>query len=146
MKENRIRSYTYEMVTQETSLDVFGHMNHAQYLRILEEARWDLLSKNGYGLDVIQKTQKGPVILEEHALFKKELFSRQKICVETQWIEYPKLVGRLSQKIFNEARDLCLEAEIVVGFFDLKERKLLPPTEAWLSAIELPTYPFYRAS
>ena len=44
------RVHDYQLVIREQHLDTFGHVNNAKYLEILEEARWDLITGNGYGL------------------------------------------------------------------------------------------------
>jgi acyl-CoA thioester hydrolase len=48
--------HTYPLTIKETYLDTFGHVNNAMYLALLEEARWDLITTNGYGLKIIQVT------------------------------------------------------------------------------------------
>lgn len=61
------------MTILEGHLDTFGHVNNASYLEILEEARWDLITRNGYGLDAVRRLGIGPVVLEAHLRFVREL-------------------------------------------------------------------------
>ena len=61
----------YPVLIKEGHLDTFGHVNNAVYLALLEEARWDLLTQNNYGLDKIVATQIGPTILEIKINFLK---------------------------------------------------------------------------
>ena len=56
--------HLYDLVIHERHLDTFGHVNNATYLDLLEEARWDLITRNGFGLDEIKRLQLGPTILE----------------------------------------------------------------------------------
>lgn len=42
--------HEYPVVIREDQLDTFGHVNNAAHLDILEEARWDIITRNGYGL------------------------------------------------------------------------------------------------
>ena len=126
--------FTYPLVIKESYLDFLGHVNNAMYLTLLEEARWDLVTKNGYGLKKIQETGLSPVILEIKLSFFKELRLREEVIIETQLISYEKMVGKLLQKIVR-AGEICCTAEFTMGLFDLKERKLVPPTKEWLSAI-----------
>ncbi len=71
-------THHFEFIVQEIDLDTFGHVNHANYLRIFEQARWDWISNRGFGLDVIREKQIGPTILEVTAQYKREIKERQK--------------------------------------------------------------------
>lgn len=126
--------FSYPFIIKEIYLDTFGHVNNAMYLTLLEEARWDLLTKNGYGLSTIRETGQGPTILEIKLSFLKELRVREHVSIETQLISYEKKIGKLSQKIMRDG-EVCCEAEFVIGLFDLKTRKLILPTPAWLHAV-----------
>lgn len=134
MAQQMLKSF-YEMLVLETHVDLLGHMNNATYLQILEEARWDLITRNGYGLPELVKQQKAPVILSVNLEFKKELRLREKIKIETQMLEYPSKVGKLRQVILKEDGSVSAEATMAFGLFDLKNRKLIDPTPEWLKAI-----------
>lgn len=127
--------FVYPLLIKEQHLDTFGHVNNATYLEILEEARWDFLTKANVGLDVIQKLGMGPVVLECQIKFLKELRLRQLITIETQIVSYEQKIGVMKQEIYNEERELCCESYFTFGLFDLKTRKLLSPPDNWLKAI-----------
>lgn len=128
-------THSYTLTILEGHLDTFGHVNHAIYLELLEEARWDLITNNGYGLKDIQKTGQGPVILEAKIEYKRELLLRQKIRIQTELLSYNKKIAVLQQCMYNEADLLCARAEIKFGLFDTKRRKIISPTPIWLKAI-----------
>ena len=65
--------FTYPIIIKETYLDVYGHVNNATYLTLLEEARWEFITKNGYGLKKILEIGYGPVVLEVMMRYLKEL-------------------------------------------------------------------------
>ena len=71
MIENTV--FEYDLLIQEFHLDSFGHVNNAIYVELYEEARWDFITKSGFGLDYIQLHQKGPVILDLKVRFRREL-------------------------------------------------------------------------
>jgi thioesterase-3 len=127
-------THRYTTFIKEAYLDSFGHMNNAMYLTLLEEARWDLINRGGYGLEAIRAKGIGPTILEIHLRFLKELRLRDEITIETHLASYERKIGIISQKIFRQDI-LCCTAELTIGLFDLKERKLIPPTPEWLKAI-----------
>jgi len=131
------RTFTYETVVRESQLDSFGHLNHARYLEIFEDARWDLITANGYGLDKVRDTRQGPTILQVQVRYRRELLARQRIRVETQCLGYERKVARIEQRILDERGEVCCSAEILIGLLDLQARKLILPTEDWKHAIGL---------
>lgn len=126
--------FSYPLIIKEIYLDTFGHVNNAAYLILFEEARWDLITKNGYGLKKIKETGLGPTILEINLKFLKELCLRDQITIESQMISYNKKIGKLIQRIIR-AGEICCIAEITIALFSLSERKLVIPTQDWLRAV-----------
>jgi thioesterase III len=126
-------SYTLQIL--ERHLDTFGHVNNATYLEMLEEARWEWVTNNGYGLKEVQTTRKGPVILECQIKFRRELHLRETIRIESQLVKYERNIGEIHQWIYKENDVLSAEAKFTMAFFDLEARKLIPPTEEWLRAL-----------
>jgi thioesterase III len=130
-------AHEYDLLIREQHLDTFGHVNNAKYLEILEEARWDLITGNGYGLAEVVRRRLGPTILEIKLRFQRELRNRQPIKIKT-WIDsYPGKVGRLVQQIWDQDGNLCCEALFVIGLFDVAARKLVLPTPEWIKAMGL---------
>lgn len=109
-------------------------MNNATYFVLFEEARWELITKNGYGLKKIKETGLGPTILEIKLRFLKELRLNEKIIIETQLLFYKNKIGKLLQKMIRND-EVCCEAEFTIGLFSLSVRKLVLPTKEWLFAI-----------
>ncbi len=134
MEDNTI--FEYEVLIREFHLDSFGHVNNAVYVQLYEEARWDFITKNGFGLDFIQKNQVGPVILDLKVRFKRELKNRDlvKITSKTVSIMSSKIMV-IEQAILNADGKVASDATFTVGFFDMKERKLIDANPAWLKAV-----------
>ena len=127
--------FNYQMLIREHHLDSFNHVNNAAYLEILEDARWEFLNIRGFGLNKIHQLGVGPVVLECHIKFIKELKLRQTITIESQMNSYEKKIGVMRQEIFNEQRESCSLATMTFGFFDMEKRKLILPSSEWLEAI-----------
>lgn len=126
--------FSYSLMIKEAYLDTFGHVNNATYLTLFEEARWELITKNGYGLKKIQETRIGPTIVEIKISFLKEIRLRETITIETQMLSYENKIGILSQKMIRGG-EVCCHAEFYIGLFDLNQRKLILPTPEWLHAV-----------
>ncbi len=127
--------HVYPILIRESHLDTFGHVNNATYLSLFEEARWELITSNGFGLQEVKRSGTGPVILEIQIKYQKELKLRENIRIETQLLDVQGKLQTLQQVILNEKNEVCSTAVFKFGLFDTKERKLIQPTPAWLKAI-----------
>lgn len=127
--------FSYEMIIKENHLDSFGHVNNAVYMQIFEEARWEFITQNGYGLEKIHKLKKGPIILEANIKFLKEIKLRETIKIETICTEAKAKILKLAQKIINSNDVICTEAIFVMAFFDLENRKIINQTSEWFHAV-----------
>lgn len=127
--------YEYRVQILEHHLDTFGHVNNAVYLELYEEARWDFITRNGWGLDKIQESKIGPVILEVNVRYRRELKNREWITIRSQSEEIKGKLMMLRQEIIKEDGKPASDALYTVGLMDLKERSLIPPTQDWLQAI-----------
>lgn len=128
----------YTVQIKEHHLDTFGHVNNAVYLELLEEARWELITERGYGLKEVLKYKKGPIVLEMNIKFLKELKLREKIQITFEFVAGGNgKIGHGKQQMINEKNEVCCEASITMGFFDLDARKLILPTNEWKKVIEI---------
>ncbi len=127
--------FHYTFTVLETHLDTFGHMNHATYLQIFEQARWEFITERGYGLDQIIKSQIGPTILEAQIRYKRELRLREKVNIHSICPEYKGKIGKVYQKMIKENGEEAANLEVTVGLFDMKSRRLIPATKEWLYAL-----------
>lgn len=130
---------TYKILIRENHLDSYGHVNNATYLTLFEEARWEVVTQNGYGYGEVHRTGQGPVILEVNLKFMKELHLREEITITTQVLEYAGKIGRLKQQMIKSDGVVASEAVFVFGLFDLKARKMIEATPAWKRAIGVET-------
>jgi len=133
--------HEYEILIKEHHLDSFGHVNNAVYLELFEEARWDLITRNGYGYQEIHATQLAPAILEVSLSFKRELRNRQQARIRSWMESHQQRIGRMVQVIVDNADKVYCEARFAFGLMDLRARKLVAPTPAWWRAMGLPDPP-----
>jgi YbgC/YbaW family acyl-CoA thioester hydrolase len=132
-----MNKFTYRMQILEHHLDTFGHVNNAVYLSLYEEARWDFITRGGYGLRQVHELKQGPVILDVQVKFKKELNNREWISITSFDIYVKgKLMG-LKHEILKENGEVASSASFTMGFMDLAQRKLITPPSLWLKAVGL---------
>jgi acyl-CoA thioester hydrolase len=123
--------YEYKFQVLECHLDTFGHVNHATYLQLFEQARWEFITERGWGLKEVQESGIGPVILEVKVKYKRELRNRQWITILSELKNFRGKLGTIYQRMVNERGEECSEIEILYGVFDLKNRKLMSPPPNW---------------
>lgn len=125
------------VLIRESHLDTFEHVNNATYLQLYEEARWDLITAGGFGMDTIRRTRTGPVILEANVKFHIELKNRERVVIRTELIEYRGKIGEMKQTVLKQDGRVASEAVFVFGLMDFTQRRLIEPTEAWRRAVGL---------
>src|SRR5580765_2700754 len=111
--------YEKTILISETQLDSFGHLNHARYLELFEQARWDIISERGFGIDVIRKTKTGPVILEVTIKYTRELGPREPVVIRSELVAYEGKIGRFRQQMLKADGAVACEATFTFGLFDL---------------------------
>ncbi len=130
--------HEYRVLIREQHLDTLGHVNNAKYLELFEEARWDLITRNGYGLEDIVRLRVAPTILEVTVKFQREVRNRQAVVIKSWTDSYAGKVARFVQRMLDDQARVCCEGVFVMGLFDLDARKLIPPTPDWLRAVGIP--------
>ena len=129
--------FQYEITIRESHLDSFGHVNNAAYLVLFEEARWEFITRNGYGLKEVQAYQKGPVILELTMRFKREVKLREKVKISVHLVSQERKITMLSQQMLKEDGTVAAEITLIFGLFDLQTRRLIEATPEWKKALGL---------
>lgn len=127
--------YVFKVI--ESHLDTFGHMNNATYLRLFEDARWELMTSRGYSLKEVQSRKIGPVVLEIALKFKRELKNRETVRIRTSVLKHEGRITTVRQIMFNEKGEEACIGDFVFGLFDLSARKLIDYTPEWKAVLGL---------
>ena len=129
--------FEYNTVVPESLGDFYGHLNHAGYLVLFEEARWAFVRHFGWGEDEVKRRGQGPVVLEAKVRYQREVKQGEKILVTTQAHDYQSRLGYISQVMYAENHEAACTGEFTFGLFDLNKRKLVKPAEDWYRAVGL---------
>jgi acyl-CoA thioester hydrolase len=124
------------IIISEAHLDSFGHVNNARYFELLEQARWDLITERGFGIEAIRGSRTGPTILAIDIRFLREIGARDVIVIRTEMLSYERKIGKLRQQMLKDDTVAC-EAIFTIGLFDVEKRRLIEPTPAWAYAVGL---------
>jgi acyl-CoA thioester hydrolase len=129
------RVFTTEKTIEKHQTDFLGHLNNAACLQLLEIARWEAVSSNGYDAAVIKETKQGPLVVEITIQFKKEVKLGQTVTIRSFCESYQGKVFTVIQEILDAEGSVSVSARVLMGLFDMVTRKLAPPNERWLHAI-----------
>jgi YbgC/YbaW family acyl-CoA thioester hydrolase len=126
----------YRVKILESHLDTLGHVNNAQYLRLFEEARWEVFTRNGLGVHDIRQLGIGPVVLELNARFMKELKLREEILILTQLESTQGKISLIKQQMIKDDGTVACEATFKFALFDTIARKLMDGSHpVWQSVL-----------
>ncbi len=121
----------YKTIVTAEHLDFIGHVNNATYLQLMEDARWHMYDHFGYNKEIVQEEKKGPIVLETHIKYRKEVLLDEVIAIETNCTNYRGLLGEIHQTIYKEDGKRSCYADLTFGFFDLVQRKLISAQGLW---------------
>lgn len=128
--------HEYRVFVRESHLDTFGHVNNATYLTLFEEARWDLITQAGLGLENIHTTRIGPVILEATVKFRREVKNRETLSIVTTPGGQEGSLFRLVQRASKTDGRLAAEATFLMAVWDLDARRIIAPPPDWQALID----------
>ncbi|UPT74253.1 MAG: acyl-CoA thioesterase [Elusimicrobiota bacterium] len=131
-----MKVHEFGTTIEDRHLDMFGHVNNAAYLELFEKARWDLITRGGFGPDKVRESKTGPTLLEVTVRFRREIRGTGPVTIKTRTVSYKSKIGRLEQEMLWNGESACV-AEFVIALFDLEARKLIRPTPEWKRAVGL---------
>ena len=117
--------------------DLYGHVNNAAYMVLLEVARWDMIGSGGWTPERVASERKGPVILDARLRFKREVEQGEALLAETWAVEAGERLFTLQQRLRKESGEEACLAEFVFCFFDLELRRMVPPPQSFRQAMRL---------
>ena len=147
------RPFSIQLFARWPDMDFNQHMRNAAYLGASEDCRMRFLFDSGFTMEEFRKRMLGPVVLEDHLRYKKELKLLEGFRVELELAAITADARRMKvRNTFYRERDGALAAivESQVIWFDLKERKaIVPPEElksAWLSLARTSDFEWYSGA
>lgn len=124
------KNHEYNLIIRERHLDLLGHVNHAEYLVLYEEARWDWITPAGLGLAYVQKTRLGPVIIELTIEYKSELRLLDEVKILSRARRLNSKISEITQSMWVGDQK-CSQIVLKFGLMDLSLRKLVYPPPEW---------------
>lgn len=140
-------SYKIQFHTKWADFDANKHMRHSAYNDYAAEARIRLLKDNGFGVDVMETHNIGPMLFSENTVFKREIKMGEDIQVELFLEAASKKLERfkIMHYIYREDGILSATVSCYIAWLDLRKRKLtVPPKNIFLSFDKLEKLPNFE--
>lgn len=120
-------------------VDSNGHVAGTVLLQYAQHARWECLRAAGVDQTVLQAEGVGPVSLEEHIRYHRELRSGEEVDVSCVYVWGTGETFRVGQELRHADGTLVAEITNVGGLLDLAQRRLVPePSTRWRAAAGAP--------
>ncbi len=115
-----------------SDLDPNRHVRNSAYTDAFVELRMTMFKDAGYTIETLGKLQIGPVAINEHTYYLKEILGAQTVSVDICLAGHTedKRYWRFAQHMYNDQGVLCAYHEFAFGVMDLVSRKIVsPPTD-----------------
>lgn len=113
--------------------DMFGHVNHARFVELLEEGRWCYMEENGL-LDLFHAAKLGHVVTRIAVNYRRGVRPGATMRIETEVKERGRSSFTMRQAIYLEpGREKVLDAEIVNVFVDTRSGRPTVPGDEFVS-------------
>lgn len=106
--------------------DLYGHVNNARYLEMLEEARWSHY-EGRVDYDVFKENGWAFVIVNININYRKPAVPGDTVRIETQYKAHGSRSMTLHQTVYlNETDTVSADADITFVVLDAKSGKVMP--------------------
>jgi len=96
--------------------DIYGHLNNANYLQILEEARSMALEEFDFSLKKLINLKVAIFVTDIHINYLKQVDFAENITVKSHVKKLGRVRSSWYQEIYSEKGELCATAEIKGAF------------------------------
>ncbi len=106
-----MKTYEFQLNTRHSELDSSLHINNANYLRYLEEARVSMMNEQNFPIYAVHEANVEMILYKYVCNFKQQVRYPEKLTVRSKQIQTKKVRGVLRQEIFREDNSLCFQAD-----------------------------------
>jgi len=131
-------SYKLDFHTKWSDFDANKHLRHSAYNDFAAEARLRFLKDNGFGIEVMEKNNIGPILFSENTTFRKEIRLGEDIYVEL-FLEASSKNGerfKIMHHNYKSNGELAATISCYLAWIDLTKRKLTTPPIEILSTLK----------
>ncbi len=131
--------FTFSKKIYGFECDIYGHMNNAIYLQLLEAARSEAMIEMNIPLSGLKAIGVQFFVYRVELDYLKALDLEEVATVKSWFYQMNRLKGRWHQDVYNSHGEKCLEAELLIVFASEGKAKRLPVAvyEDFMQYIEL---------
>ncbi len=118
--------FTYEKKIYGYECDIYGHMNNANYLQLLEAARSEALIGMDLPLSRLKEMGIQFFVYRVEMDYLKALDLEETATVKSVFFEVNRIKGRWHQEVFNAKGEKCLDAYLTIVHASEGAAKRLP--------------------
>jgi len=127
---------TLDIVVRSTEIDVNGHVNNAKYLEYFEWGREEWYDQSGLSYDVLSSLGVQTVTVNININYRKECRQGDRLAIRSRPVKAGRTSFVLQQELYNQAGELCADAQVTSVTIDIASRTSHPIPEALRNALE----------
>ena len=108
---------TFQGVVSSSYIDHMGHMNVQYYVHLFDQATWVLFDRVGLSASYFSATGRGMAALEQHLVYKREVFAGTVVTIYSRVMEVSDKTVRFIHTM-EDGQGLIATCEIVGAHFD----------------------------
>jgi len=128
----------YRTTVKLEQIDVLGHLNNAEYLRLFEAARWHVLARREGARQRFTALGVSPVIQEIKLRFVREVLGGETLEIHSEFTRVGERRFTATQRMVDEGGQLRAVASLSGTFFDVTSRKTVAPPAELIELLDLP--------
>ncbi len=130
--------YKKRIAIRWADIDANFHLRHSVYYDFGAQVRTMLMEELGVTLSLMQREHIGPVLFREECIFKREIRFHDEIDVTVKLKKIRADFSRftIQNEFIKSDGTLCAVLTIEGAWMDTKIRKIAPPPQAVIDAIE----------
>ncbi len=106
--------------------DVYGHLNNANYLQILESGRAEAMREMGMSVSRMRELDLQVFIRSFELDYLRSIELEDVITIKSWFDSINRIKGHWTQQIFNSGGELCFEAQMIGVFASGGRAQRLP--------------------
>lgn len=119
-------TFTFNKRIYGFECDIYGHMNNANYLQLLEAARSEAMIDMNIPLSALKHMNIQFFVYRVELNYLKSLDLEDVVTVKSWFYEMNRLKGKWHQEVFNSVGEKCFDADLLIVFASEGKAKRLP--------------------
>ena len=130
--------YLKEFEVRWNDLDANRHLANSAYINFMSHTRMAYLMEMGFDQRTLAKHQIGPVVFYEHVYYFREVHAGQpvRVSLEVMGLSEDGMYFEFHHNFYDQKGQNLAHCELIGGWIDLQQRKLIPLPDKFLSVFE----------